>query len=211
MSAQSCISAGDSVVIRQVSQGEIGLLIREIGVGTLAATPEVGSRLRIELRRGRGLASSPVTRVEELGGGQVAVKTEGRVYVLSNVENSRGPSRAQVEQIMTSLLGGEGAPSRARRVSDWETEYVRLQPLEPKEERRIRVVRLRDGEEEFFGEGELLGEIELGESLRFSSEDGRILGTSRIEMVRQTSPSCLEISTGNSRYQVEFLSGELPG
>jgi hypothetical protein len=71
-------------------------------------------------------------------------------------------------------------------------------------------VRFREGESEFFGEGELLGEIDLGDSLRFTGEDGRVMGTSQIEMVRQASPSCLEIVTENSRYQVAFLSGRLP-
>ena len=73
MTRSERLSSGDSVIVRQVSQGEIGLLIREIGAGTLAATPEVGSRLRIEMRRGRGLASSPVTRMEDVGHGQLAV------------------------------------------------------------------------------------------------------------------------------------------
>lgn len=206
MTRPSPLAAGDSVIVRQVSQGEIGLLIREIGVGTLVATPEVGSRLRIELRRGRGLASSPVTRLEVVGGGQLAVRTEGRVYVLSDIE-SAGPDRSQVARIVSSLLEGRPVPGAG---SDWETEYVRLQPAEHKEERRVHVTRLRGGDEEFFGAGDLLGEIELGESLRFTSESGQVLGTSRVEMVRQVSPSCLEISTGNSRYLVEFLSGRLP-
>jgi hypothetical protein len=207
MSEHASPSGGDSVIIRQVSKGEIGLLIREIGAGTLASTPEVGSRLRIELRRGRGLASSPVTRVKNVGNGQLAVRTEGRVYVISDIDHSQGPDLAQVEEIVASLLDGVEAKPR---VGDWETEYVRLHPAEPKEERRVRVVRFREGESEFFGEGELLGEIDLGDSLRFTGEDGRVMGTSQIEMVRQASPSCLEIVTENSRYQVAFLSGRLP-
>ena len=44
------LSAGSAVIIRQVSAGSVGLLIREIGAGILAASPEVGARLRIELR-----------------------------------------------------------------------------------------------------------------------------------------------------------------
>ena len=72
------------------------------------------------------------------------------------------------------------------------------------------MTRLRDGEEEVFGEGVLLGEVELGECLRFTDPSGRVTGTSQIQMVQQVSPSALEISTGNSTYRVEFLSGRLP-
>jgi hypothetical protein len=208
MTRERRFSAGDSVIIRQVSRGDIGLLIREIGAGTLAATPEVGSRLRIELRRGRGLASSAVTRLEDVGAGQLAVRTENRVYVISDIGHDQGPDRGQLEHVVTSLLDADA--TRPPRTSEWETEYLRLRPAEPKEERRIRVTRMRALEEELIGEGELLGEVELGDSLRFTGEYGRVLGTSRVEMVRQTSPSCLEISTDNSLYRVEFLSGRLP-
>jgi hypothetical protein len=208
MTRDGRLSTGDSVIIRQVSRGEIGLLIREIGAGTLVATPEVGSRLRIELRRGRGLASSAVTRLEDLGAGQLAVRTVSRVYVISDIENGQGPDRPQLERVVTSLLDVEA--TRPPGTSEWETEYVRLQRAEPKEERRVRVTCTREREEELVGEGELLGEIELGESLRFTGRDGRVLATSRVEMVRQSSPSCLEVSTGNSLYRVEFLSGRLP-
>ena len=83
------LQPGDGVIVRQISDAGVGLTIREIGAGVLAEAPEVGRRLRIELRRGRGLASSPVTHMEELGEGQLAVKTEGRVYVLCDMERAR--------------------------------------------------------------------------------------------------------------------------
>ena len=200
------LSAGATVIIRQVSAGSVGVMIREIGAGVLAAAPEVGNRLRIELRRGRGLASSPVTHLRSLGAGQLVVKTEGRVYMLSDVEESEGPDRSEVESIVAELLDAAESSSTS---GGSETEYVRLLPVAAKEERRIRVVRVGDGEEEFFGEGALLGEIELGQALRFTGQNGNVMATSAIEMLRELSPSCVEISTGNSRYQVEFLSGRL--
>ena len=208
MTRRASFSAGDSVIIRQISRGEVGLLIREIGAGTLAATPEVGTRLRIEMRRGRGLASSPISRMEYVGLGQLAIRTRAPVYMISDIAQGEGPDRNQIEQVVAALLGS-GMGSAGRR-SEWETEYVRLKPSEPKEARRIRVTRVRGGHEEFFGEGELLGEVELGDCMRFTAEDGRIRGTSEVQMIRQTSPSCLELSTGNSQYLVEFLSGRLP-
>lgn len=205
--ASAGLSAGTAVIIRQVSAGSVGLLIREIGAGILAASPEVGNRLRIELRRGRGLASSPVTHVAEVGAGELVVKTEGRLYMLSDVEHSEGPDPVKVESVVAELLETVAhSPSS----DGFETEYVRLLPVAPKEERRVRVVRVRGDTEELFGEGELLGEVELGQSLRFTSQAGLVQATSAVEMVRQLSPSCLEISTGNSRYRVEFLSGQLP-
>lgn len=182
-------------------------MVREIGAGVLAAQPEVGSRLRIELRRGRGLASSLVTHIQEMGEGRLALKTEGRVYVLSDVTRSWGPEPGEALRIVADLID---APTVSPSPGDAGTECVRMLPVEPKEERRIRVARLCDSGDEMFGEGELLGELEVGECLRFTSEGGRVQGTSVIEMIRQLSPSCLEVSTSNSRYLVEFLSGTLP-
>ena len=56
----------------------------------------------------------------------------------------------------------------------------------------------------------MISSPEVGTALRFATSDGRVLATSDIEALRWVDSHTIEVSTGNSCYQIE-LDGDAVG
>ncbi len=177
---------------------------RALGIGELLDPVDVGRAVRIRLDAGRALAPTEVTRIESVSRDVIRLDTRNHRYELRRIEAS--PSTIGVMSIHDA-----GAPRPNEGVGLDATQVVSVEawgetrPGRFESGARVRVTRTRDGETRVYPPATLLVDLAPGEEFSFAIEEG-VIGTSSVLSLTHRSPSCVEVVTRNSRYELELVS-----
>ncbi|MCP3983816.1 MAG: hypothetical protein GY723_05475 [bacterium] len=198
---------GVRVALRQYSmQGDQAFCLNVAAV-EIVARPRIGERLEVRIQGESGLASSRIQQLEPLSEGRVAVVTNGRVYVLSRLDDRLGSDElSAIQETVTRLLAAHQEVPQPEA-----TEHVRIpdeicgESPNPFVGVRVRVERFSlteaSAKSEHLGSGTLLAEPEIGEALRFLDAYGHVMTTSNVAAIISKKPDILEVSTGNRCYR----------
>ena len=202
-------SAGAQVSLRQYVREGNEPTCRELGLGEIVRPLRVGGRLEIRIRGERGLLSSQIRELTIVQDGRLAVVTNGRVYLLSRIDGQRDASETVI--LMASV--SEMLDAHPERPDDEHTQYVRVGTglAEPSVHPLVGVpVTVRrwpssgDPKPQELGVGELLGEPQIGQPLRFRDGEGFVIATTDVTGIECEDGAILEVLTGSRRYSFEL-------
>jgi len=203
-------AAGGRVSLRQYVLERDELVSRELGLGEMVDRPRLGERLGIRIRAERGLSSSRIQRLALLEEGRLAVVTNGRAYLLSQIESRGEPDapdalRSRIEQLIRECTVSD--PTESGDV----TQYLRVKGMTPKSTSSpfvgvaldIERISLDDPEPkpESLGRGHLLADPEPGLPLRLVDGDEHLVSTSQVVLIEQDD-EVLQVSTANRLYRL---------